>query len=993
VSTAGTTTVQRGFTYKHGDRPLDGYTIQRAAGRGGFGEVYYAVSDSGREVALKLIQTYEQIELRGVSHCMNLKGPHLVTIFDVKYGADGRPWVIMEFVSGPSLRELLDAAPSGLGVQKSAFFLREIGKGLTYLHECGIVHRDLKPGNIFYENGYVKIGDYGLSKAISTSQYSGQTVTVGTVHYMAPEIGEGRYDKSIDIYALGALLFEMLTGQVPFFGASTTEVLMKHLSAQVDTSQIEEPFATVVRKAMAKNPADRYQSVQEMVEAIFGSEHVRNSVSAFSPESLTMVAGQVARKLPGNSSFSNSSGPVGPPPADPWNRFGQNIEQGVNRLNQAVAGHVQQVVGGKFDYLAQKLEAKRLRMEQRMAARRQKMEARWSRWQQKHCGWWGAQQQQQQGQSVRFQQQMQVQNPPSDLAADDPVSRGQRFSLSAVAITLVAIGTGVAAGRNGAEAGVFAGLLVLGATLGTIFGRNWIWPGLPQQPKLLGKLAIGGCATALAAIFSMPLAPAVDHQFAVQKVWLAVLICMFILDWVKRSAIDRPERVSIGKAIVGIIAGAIAGTICDDIGPLLAGVIGGTSLAVQIASPWSPAGAWRRKQRQQPGFPVLPMPPMPGMVAPAPVVPPIPVVPVAHGAAGAPSGGIDQPPQFQIPPVGAPAALNLPIIRLRSVPQAIRIVWVCFFMALATLGLCLWASMFSGAASSQEESGLLFGWGGVTLILAGLCLRRSFNQNFVNIWRYLFRPLLQVVCIGSIVLTISMLTIGGLRMSDTPPAVFFIIFPTILFLVITFFIPRGEGMQAVHYAAGSGVPQQSEGFFLGRMIAGAGRFVFTIVAFALLAVAVAAAIGVAADLPGLFNSHLVDPQIRADAQQTFGHSDWPRLIRTLGALGSFVIAIIAITILLQARRRYGPIHMFRAVAGAALLFAAILALSHALPAWSDLVRTNNGWEFLDEYLQQTNTHRLFGAAFPAALALVMLLWPGERKRTPRFAVIKEEVVR
>src|SRR6185436_2063325 len=103
------------FQYKHGDRPLDGYTIQRAAGRGGFGEVYYAVSDSGREVALKFIQGYEQIELRGVSQCMNLKSPHLVTIFDVKHNADGVPFVIMEYVSGPSLRQILDESPSGLG--------------------------------------------------------------------------------------------------------------------------------------------------------------------------------------------------------------------------------------------------------------------------------------------------------------------------------------------------------------------------------------------------------------------------------------------------------------------------------------------------------------------------------------------------------------------------------------------------------------------------------------------------------------------------------------------------------------------------------------------------------------------------------------------------------------------------------------------------------------------------------------------------------------
>src|SRR5205809_5276445 len=285
------------FQYKHGDRPLEGFTIQRAAGRGGFGEVYYAISDSGREVALKAVLGYEQIELRGVSQCMNLKSPHLVTIFDVRHNADDVPFVIMEYVNGPSLRELIDQQPAGLGIQKAAFFLREIGKGLTFLHDCGIVHRDLKPGNIFFENGYVKIGDYGLSKAISTSQHSGQTVTVGTVHYMAPEVGAGKYDRSIDIYALGACLYEMLTGTPPFIGASATEILIKHIQAEPDCTGLPEPFCTVVKKAMAKDPAQRYQSVQEMVEAVFGAEHVRMSVSHFSPEDLSVVAGRVAQKV------------------------------------------------------------------------------------------------------------------------------------------------------------------------------------------------------------------------------------------------------------------------------------------------------------------------------------------------------------------------------------------------------------------------------------------------------------------------------------------------------------------------------------------------------------------------------------------------------------------------------------------------------------------------------------------------------------------------
>jgi hypothetical protein len=285
------------YQYTYGDRPLEGYTIQRAAGRGGFGEVYYAVSDSGRQVALKAIQSYEQIELRGISQCMNLKSPHLVTVFDVKYNDKGRPFVIMEYVSGPSLSDLLKESPGGLGAQKAAFFLREIGKGLSYLHECGIVHRDLKPSNIFYENGYVKIGDYGLTKAISSGGDAGHTATVGTIHYMAPEIGTGQYDRTTDIYALGVVLYEILTGRLPFPGSDRSEVFRKHMSADPPLESIDEPFARVIRKALAKDPAERYRTVQEMVEDVFGAEHMRNSVSQFGPEELTMVAERTAQKM------------------------------------------------------------------------------------------------------------------------------------------------------------------------------------------------------------------------------------------------------------------------------------------------------------------------------------------------------------------------------------------------------------------------------------------------------------------------------------------------------------------------------------------------------------------------------------------------------------------------------------------------------------------------------------------------------------------------
>jgi len=271
------------FRFKHGDRPLEGFCIQRGVGTGGFGEVYYAISDGGKEVALKYLRDRPEVELRGVEQCINLKSPHLVSIFDVRKNQTDEYFIVMEYISGPSLRDLLIAAPNGLGEQKAAYFLREIGKGLAYLHDRGIVHRDLKPGNIFYDDGYTKIGDYGLSKFISISRHSAQTSSVGTVHYMAPEVGSGDYSRGIDIYALGVILYEMLMGNVPFEGSSMGEVLMKHLTAQPEVDSLSEPFAKVIRKALAKDPKDRYQTVDEMLEDVFNVAEVKESLAGFNP--------------------------------------------------------------------------------------------------------------------------------------------------------------------------------------------------------------------------------------------------------------------------------------------------------------------------------------------------------------------------------------------------------------------------------------------------------------------------------------------------------------------------------------------------------------------------------------------------------------------------------------------------------------------------------------------------------------------------------------
>ncbi len=256
------------FLYAHGSRPLDGYTIKRGIGRGGFGEVYFATSDAGKEVALKHVERNLEVELRGVSQCLNLKHHNLIDLYDVRYDEQGDAWVVMEYVAGSSLKDVIDRNPNGLPLDEVCRWFVGIAAGTAYLHDHGIVHRDLKPGNIFEDELVVKIGDYGLSKFISTSRRSGQTESVGTFHYMAPEIGKGIYGKEIDIYALGIILYEMLTGRVPFEGESSQEIIMKHLTADPDLTGIAQPFRAIIQRAMQKDPQKRFASVGEMLIAL-----------------------------------------------------------------------------------------------------------------------------------------------------------------------------------------------------------------------------------------------------------------------------------------------------------------------------------------------------------------------------------------------------------------------------------------------------------------------------------------------------------------------------------------------------------------------------------------------------------------------------------------------------------------------------------------------------------------------------------------------------
>jgi hypothetical protein len=288
------------FTYRSGQRPLDGYTIKRGVGQGGFGEVYFAVSDAGKEVALKLLHRHPDAELRGIAHCLNLKHPNLIHLFDLKTDDRGDRWVVMEYVFGESLAQWINRYPTGLPADLVKEWFIALCRGVGYLHDQGIVHRDLKPANVFIENGHLKVGDYGLSRRVSISQGGDMTQGVGTPNYMAPEIKSGNYTQSIDIYALGVMLFEMLTGHPPFDGQTPGEVMMKHLTDKPDLSRAPEAFRPVLERVLDKNPATRFSTVKELSKAVeaVGTPEVYQ-VASKEPAAATVVIPPVANaKVP-----------------------------------------------------------------------------------------------------------------------------------------------------------------------------------------------------------------------------------------------------------------------------------------------------------------------------------------------------------------------------------------------------------------------------------------------------------------------------------------------------------------------------------------------------------------------------------------------------------------------------------------------------------------------------------------------------------------------
>ena len=256
------------FTYRWGQRPLDGFTIKRGLGQGGFGEVYFAVSDGGKEVALKLLlRGRTDTELRGIANCLNFKHPNLVHLYDLQTDERGDHWLVMEYVHGESLSAVLNRNPKGLPADQARDWFLQVAKAVSYLHDHAVIHRDIKPGNVFVEHGVLKLGDYGLSKTVSSASLT-QSANVGTVYYMAPEVGKGACTKQVDVYACGVMFYEMLTGEVPFRGDSWAEVALRHQTDTPELTRVPPEYLTIIEKALHKKPELRYADLDEMIRAV-----------------------------------------------------------------------------------------------------------------------------------------------------------------------------------------------------------------------------------------------------------------------------------------------------------------------------------------------------------------------------------------------------------------------------------------------------------------------------------------------------------------------------------------------------------------------------------------------------------------------------------------------------------------------------------------------------------------------------------------------------
>lgn len=349
------------------------YRIEREIGAGGMATVYLAQDiKHDRAVALKVLRPELAATLgpdrfpREIRIVAQLSHPHILPLHD-SGEANGFLYYVMPFVDGETLRARLHR-DGELGVHEAVRLLAQIVDALSYAHRHGVVHRDIKPENVMLTGRHALVADFGISKAVSQSATSGNQLTtvgiaLGTPTYMSPEqaMGEPDVDHRADIYAIGAVGYEMLTGRPPFAGPTAQTILAAHVTEQprpVTERRAAVPalLNQIIMKCLAKDPSDRWQTADELLPLL---EQAATPSGGMTPTATRPVKATAARPGVGRR-LAVGAGVLLVLAAlafGAWGVFGGN-EKGSGRIERIavlpiedISGNDKQFVGSMHDAL------------------------------------------------------------------------------------------------------------------------------------------------------------------------------------------------------------------------------------------------------------------------------------------------------------------------------------------------------------------------------------------------------------------------------------------------------------------------------------------------------------------------------------------------------------------------------------------------------------------------------------------------------------------
>jgi serine/threonine protein kinase len=310
----------------------DEYDIEKELGRGGMAIVYKARDRAlEREVAIKVLPFSLSFDAEFVERFQReartsakLEHPNIIPVYRV--GKSGRViYFVMKFIRGETLSHVIGAR-GALPVPEIRRLLIECGRALGYAHKHGIVHRDVKPDNIMFDElGQAIVTDFGIAKAQSGARLTGTGMSIGTPHYMSPEQARAQtLDNRSDIYSLGVVGYQCLTGHVPFNGEDSFSIGYKHIMEELptpalETSEQRELFG-IIQKMMAKKQDDRFQSAEELVATLEGSAGLQPTIgdlAALPTQAIRPPTGAPAIATAATTPLPRASGSMAQPTAVP----------------------------------------------------------------------------------------------------------------------------------------------------------------------------------------------------------------------------------------------------------------------------------------------------------------------------------------------------------------------------------------------------------------------------------------------------------------------------------------------------------------------------------------------------------------------------------------------------------------------------------------------------------------------------------------------------